>query len=51
MRGEPFLYPAAVTALIRDYLDRGRNGDPLREDPLSSREQEVLKLGIGLLTA
>ena len=22
MRGEPFLYPAAVTALIRDYLDR-----------------------------
>jgi DNA-binding NarL/FixJ family response regulator len=24
MRGEPFLYPAAVTALIRDYLDRAR---------------------------
>ena len=23
MRGEPFLYPAAVAALIRDYLDRG----------------------------
>jgi DNA-binding NarL/FixJ family response regulator len=44
MRGEPFLYPGAITALIRDYLDRGRNGDPLREDPLTPREQEVLKL-------
>ena len=29
MRGEPFLYPAAVTALVRDYLEgpTGRN-DP-----------------------
>jgi DNA-binding NarL/FixJ family response regulator len=44
MRGEPFLYPGAITALIRDYLERGRNGDPLREDPLTPREQEVLKL-------
>ncbi len=44
MRGEPFLYPGAVTALIRDYLNRGRNGDPLREDPLTPREQEVVKL-------
>jgi DNA-binding NarL/FixJ family response regulator len=44
MRGEPFLYPGAITALIRDYLDRDRNGDPLREEPLSPREQEVLKL-------
>ena len=24
MRGESFLYPAALTALMRDYLDRGR---------------------------
>jgi DNA-binding NarL/FixJ family response regulator len=44
MRGEPFLYPGAVTALIRDYLNRGRNGDPLREDPLTPREREVVKL-------
>jgi DNA-binding NarL/FixJ family response regulator len=44
MRGEPFLYPGAVTALIRDYLDRERNGDPVREDPLSPREEEVVKL-------
>ena len=27
MRGEPFLYPAAVTALIRDYLERARSGE------------------------
>ena len=24
MRGEPFLYPGAITALIRDYLERAR---------------------------
>jgi DNA-binding NarL/FixJ family response regulator len=44
MRGEPFLYPAAVTALIRDYLDRARSGEATREDPLSPRELEVVKL-------
>jgi DNA-binding NarL/FixJ family response regulator len=44
MRGEPFLYPGAVTALIRDFLDRERNGDSLREDPLTPREQEIVKL-------
>jgi len=44
MRGEPFLYPAAVTALIRDYLDRARSGDEAPEDPLSPRELEVVKL-------
>ena len=44
MRGEPFLYPGAVTALIRDYLERGRNGDHLRADPLTAREQAIVKL-------
>src|SRR5215216_637424 len=44
MRGEPFLYPAAVTALIRDYLDRARSGDEAPEDPLTPRELEVVKL-------
>jgi DNA-binding NarL/FixJ family response regulator len=44
VRGEPFLYPAAVTALIRDYLHRARVGDELPRDPLSPRELEVLKL-------
>jgi DNA-binding NarL/FixJ family response regulator len=44
MRGEPFLYPAAVTVLIRDYLDRARTGADLRHDPLTPRELEILKL-------
>ena len=44
MRGEPFLYPGAVTALIRDFLDRERDGDPLHQDPLTPREQEIVKL-------
>jgi DNA-binding NarL/FixJ family response regulator len=44
MRGEPFLYPGAVTALIRDYLERARSGEGVPEDPLTPREQEVVKL-------
>ena len=44
MRGEPFLYPAAVTALIRDYLDRARTGEPVPADTLTPRELEVVKL-------
>jgi DNA-binding NarL/FixJ family response regulator len=40
MRGEPFLYPAAVTALIRDYLVRAE----APADPLTPRELQVLKL-------
>ena len=44
MRGEPFLDPAAVTALIRDYLERARSGETVPEDPLTPREQEVVKL-------
>jgi DNA-binding NarL/FixJ family response regulator len=41
VRGEPFLYPAAVTALIRDFLER-EDGDEL--EPLTPRELEILKL-------
>ena len=44
MRGEPFLYPAAVTALIRDYLERASSGEDTPEDPLTPRELEVVKL-------
>jgi DNA-binding NarL/FixJ family response regulator len=44
MRGEPFLYPAAVTALIRDYLERARTGEATPNDPLTPRELEVVKL-------
>jgi DNA-binding NarL/FixJ family response regulator len=44
VRGDPFLYPGAVNALIRDFLDRTHAGDEVREDPLTPREQEVVKL-------
>jgi DNA-binding NarL/FixJ family response regulator len=44
MRGEPFLYPAAVTALIRDYLDRASQGESTPTDPLTPRELEIVKL-------
>ena len=44
MRGEPFLYPAAVRALVRDYLDRASHGETTPEDPLTPRELEVVKL-------
>jgi DNA-binding NarL/FixJ family response regulator len=44
IRGEPFLYPGAVTTLIRDYLQRARAGEDLSEEPLSPRELQVLKL-------
>ena len=43
MRGEPFLYPAAVTALIRDHLDHVAEGDEPREI-LTPRELEIVKL-------
>ena len=44
MRGEPFLYPGGVRALIREHLERARRGEPARADPLTPREQEVVKL-------
>ncbi|GGV27439.1 DNA-binding response regulator [Streptomyces longisporoflavus] len=44
MRDEPFLYPGAVTALIRKHLDRVRQGEEPPEQVLTAREEEVLKL-------
>jgi len=44
MRGEPFLYPAAVQALIRDYLERAKRGEEAPQDPLTPRELEIVKL-------
>jgi DNA-binding NarL/FixJ family response regulator len=41
LRGEPFLYPRAVDALIRAFLDSDGKGDA---DPLTPRETEVVKL-------
>ena len=42
LRGEPFLHPRGVAALVREYLERGPDAGP--EDPLSPRESEVVKL-------
>ena len=44
MRGEPFLFPAAVQAVVRDYLVRGADAEAGPTDPLSPRETEVVKL-------
>ena len=44
MRGEPVFFAGAVTALIRDYLDRVHRGEDPREDVLTPRELEVVKL-------
>ena len=44
MRGESFLYPGAITALIRDYLERDRQGDQMPDSLLTPREEQVTKL-------
>ncbi|WP_408638253.1 response regulator [Nonomuraea corallina] len=44
MRGEPFLYPGAVTSLIRDFLQRDQQGDELPTSLLTPREEEIVKL-------
>ncbi|WP_049573948.1 response regulator [Nonomuraea sp. SBT364] len=44
MRGEPFLYPGAVTALIRDYLRRDDQRESLPASLLTPREEEIVKL-------
>jgi DNA-binding NarL/FixJ family response regulator len=43
MRGDSFLYPSAVTSLVRDYVERGGAGET-QFDVLTPRELEVLKL-------
>jgi DNA-binding NarL/FixJ family response regulator len=44
MRGEPFLYPAGVRALMREYIERARAGEALHTEMLTPREEEVVKL-------
>ena len=44
MRGEPFIYPKALGALMREYIESARDGHATREDPLTPREAEVVKL-------
>jgi len=42
MRGQSFLYPSAISTLVRDFVDRGREDEQF--DVLTPRELQVLKL-------
>ena len=44
IRGEAFVYPGVMTSLIRDYLRQAQQDEPIRADPLTPREREVVKL-------
>jgi DNA-binding NarL/FixJ family response regulator len=44
MRGEPFLYPGGVRALMRDYVERARSGETVDGELLTPREEEIVKL-------
>ena len=44
MRGEPFLYPGAVRALMREYIERARAGETVGGETLTPREEEIVKL-------
>lgn len=44
IRGQAFVYPGAMSALVRDYLDRLHRGEQLPQTVLTAREDEVLKL-------
>ncbi|HIV58144.1 MAG TPA: response regulator transcription factor [Candidatus Stackebrandtia faecavium] len=44
MRDEPFLYPGAVTALIRNYLENEGSNDDDEYRAITHREEEILKL-------
>lgn len=44
LRGEAFVYPGAMSALVRDHLDRMQRGERMPETVLTEREDEVIKL-------
>jgi DNA-binding NarL/FixJ family response regulator len=44
LRGESFLYPGVMSALVRDYLERVRRGERVPVQVLTPREDEVVKL-------
>ena len=44
MRGEPFIYPDALTALMQEYLQRARRGERLPGSILTAREAEIVQL-------
>jgi DNA-binding NarL/FixJ family response regulator len=44
VREEPFIHPEALTALMREYVQRAARGQRLPGSVLSAREEEVVKL-------
>jgi DNA-binding NarL/FixJ family response regulator len=44
VRGEPFIYPDAMTALMWEYVQRARRGERLPGSILTGREAEIVKL-------
>jgi DNA-binding NarL/FixJ family response regulator len=44
MRGQSFLYPSAVSTLVKDFVERGRPEEDAQFDILTPRELQVLKL-------
>lgn len=44
VRGEPFVYPAAMRTLLGDYLSRLERGEVPDTGPLSERENQVVQL-------
>ncbi len=44
VRGEPFIYPDALTTLMREHLHRAARGEHVPEGVLTARETEVVKL-------
>jgi DNA-binding NarL/FixJ family response regulator len=44
MRGQSFLYPSAVSTLVKDFVERGRPDEDAQFDILTPRELQVLKL-------
>ena len=44
MRGELFIYPGAISTLMRSHVERLRRGDEPPQNLLTPREDEVLKL-------
>jgi DNA-binding NarL/FixJ family response regulator len=43
MRGQSFLYPSAISTLVKDFIERGRPEED-QFDVLTARELQVLKL-------
>src|SRR3954451_4869246 len=44
LRGESFIYPPALSAIMRRYLERVQRGEDPGTSPLTPRETQVVKL-------